>query len=184
MKSDFADSHKLRKYLLREITDAVELEGIEKKMLSDGLFLAEIERVEAELIEEYIHEMLNPNEKKNFEKHFLASPERKEKFRFMLALEEAAAEHGTEKARAAAGTPEKPRASFFQGFFASRVWKFVTLGILILGISAGLCWYFVAGGKVSEGLAELKTAYLKQRPTEARLSALDYAPAITTRGGG
>ncbi len=188
MKSGFADFHKLRRYLLGEISDAIELEGIEEKMLSDGLFLAEIERVEAELIEEYRNEMLDPEEKKNFEKYFLAAPERKEKFRFMLALEESAAEHAAEKARAAAKEPGKPKkrgATFFQNLFPSGALRFAALGILILGAGAGLCWYLAGGGssKVNEGLAELKTAFLTQRPTEARLSALNYAPRPNTRGG-
>jgi CHAT domain-containing protein len=187
MKSGFADFHKLRKYLLGEITDALELESIEKKMLSDGLFLAEIDRVEAELIEEYRNEMLNSGEKKNFEKYFLAAPERKEKFRFMLALEESAAEYAAAKAKAEAAKEfngqKKYRASFIHGLFASGALKFVSFGILVLCAGAGL-WYFAGSDRVSQGLAELRTAYLKQRPTEARLSALDYAPPLNTRGGG
>jgi len=187
MKSGFADFHKLRKYLLGEITDTSELESIEKKMLSDGLFLAEIERVEAELIEEYLNEMLDPGEKKNFEKYFLAAPERKEKFRFMLALEEIAAQRAAEKVKAAerSGRREKYRAASPGGLFASGVFRFVSLSVLILCSGAGLWWYFAGGNsQLGEGLAELRTAYLKQRSTEVRLSALDYAPPVNTRGGG
>lgn len=179
MKSGFTDSH-IRKYLLGAITQEDELASIEKRMLSDRTFLSEVERAEAELIEEYFDEKLTPGEKRNFEVNFLAAPQRKAKFRFMLALVEKAREYaGGAKAR-------KPRGVFLNDWFAAGLPRLAACAVLILVLGLGFWWFLSAnkaGNKVNEGLAALNTAYLKQRTTEVRLSALDHAPQHITRGG-
>ena len=187
MKSDLTDFHKLRKYLLREITDESELESIETRMLSDELFLAEIDRVEVELIEEYADGSMDTEEKARFEKYFLAAPQRRAKFRFMLALRERVAEYAAGKEAVKVDTPslsqKKTRGVFVSDLFSSGVFRLGFTALLLLLMAGGFFWFFRADHKVSDGLTALKAAYRDQRPTEARLSELDYAPLINSRGG-
>jgi CHAT domain-containing protein len=186
MNIDNPDFHSLRNYLLGQITDETILESIEINMLADRAFLSEVERVEAELIEEYITEMMNSEEKKNFQSRFLAAPERREKFRFMLALNEHASERFVreEKARQAAekDAPKARRGVFSHDLANWTVFRFVSFAALVVIAGVGIWAYLGSGSGVNSGLASLNSAYSKQRPTDARLSPFDYAPAANTRG--
>jgi Tfp pilus assembly protein PilF len=188
MKSGFIDSHTIKKYLLGNLAGTTEHEDIEKRMMSDGPFHSEIELAEIELIEEYLDRSLNVSEIKDFEANFLAAPERKAKFRFMLALKEKASEHALEKNRAAVtDMPHPPmprRGVFLNDWLSSSLPAFAALGLIVI-VGIGLWSYYNfnrADGKITEGLAALNTAYPNQRPTEARLSVFDYAPHPITRG--
>jgi CHAT domain-containing protein len=187
MKRDFTDFYELRKYLLRDITDEVELENIEMKMLADKSYLSELERIEADLIEEYLDGTLEVGEKEKFEKYFLEAPQRKAKFRFMLALKENASGYAADKAADRAENRIKnstrSRGLFMNDLYSSGGFKLALTALLLFIIGGGLFWYLTAASKVDDGLASLKAAYRGQRPTEARLSAFDYAPLIITRGG-
>jgi CHAT domain-containing protein len=187
MRSDNTESNAARQYLLGHIANDANLEAVEKQMLSDASFLAEIDRVETELIEDYLNERLDAASIRDFEAYFLAAPQRKVKLRFMLALRESAAEHLAKNAAAArnAGHAVKhSRGVFMNDLFVSGAFRLVMAGLLVAAVGGGLFWLFASKGKVSEGLAALKSAYSGQRPTLARLSEWDYAPLISTRGGG
>lgn len=187
MKSGFTDSHTIKKYLLGNLAGTAEHEDIEKRLMLDGPFHSEIELAEIELIEEYLDRALNVSEIKDFEANFLAAPERKAKFRFMLALKEKASEHVQEKNRAVVTDmphPPMPRRGVFLNDWLSLP-AFAALGVIVI-VGIGLLSYFSvnrADGKINEGLAALNTAYPNHRPTEARLSVFDYAPHPVTRGG-
>ncbi len=191
MKSDITESITLRQYLLGHITNEEDLETIETRMMSDASFQAEVERVETELIEEYLDRRSDTADIDKFETYFLASPQRQAKFRFMLALREEAGEHAAKKARVCAtakagsrNTSQSSRGVFVNDLFASGVFRLVMAGLLVAVVGGGLFWNFSSKGKVMEGLAAFRSAYRDQRPTLARLSELDYAPLINTRGGG
>ncbi len=190
MKSDITELITIRQYLLGHTTDEEELERIETRMMSDASFQAEVERVETELIEEYLDQRLDTANINKFETYFLASPQRKANFRFVLALREEAGEHAAKKARVSAAkarsrnTAQSSRGVFASDLFASGVFRLVMAGLLVAVVGGGFFWYFSSKGKVIEGLAALRSAYRDQRPTLARLSELEYAPLINTRGGG
>jgi CHAT domain-containing protein len=193
MKSNL-NFHKLRQYLLRDLADEAETENIEQAMLADPFFLAEVERAETELIENYLDRDLSAPDRKRFETYFLIAPERQEKVRFLLALRELSARHAEEKVFAGASAktakalhaPKRSRGVFLNDFFRSGFFKFAAMGLLtIVVLSGGMFWYLSSSSnKVNEGLVALNLAYKGQRPTEARLTGLDYAQAVSTRGGG
>ncbi|HEV7645020.1 MAG TPA: CHAT domain-containing protein [Pyrinomonadaceae bacterium] len=187
MKSDITELNTIRQYLLVHTTNEEELEKIETRMMSDASFQAEVERVETELIEEYLDRRLDTGNIDRFEKYFLAAPQRQAKFRFVLALREEAGEHAAKKARASAAgnrnTTQSSRGVFMNDLFASGVFRLVMAGLLVAVVGGGLFWNLSSKGKVIEGLTALRSAYRDQRPTMARLSELEYAPLINTRGG-
>jgi len=60
--------------------------------------------------------------------------------------------------------------------------RFATILILVAGVGF-LVWRFSSyRSDLQQGLLALKTAYRLQRPVEARVSGLDYAPLSNTRG--
>lgn len=178
----FTDFHKLKKYLLGIDLDEKDVESIEMAMLSDRDLSAEIDRLEAELIEDHIHGMLDNVEKERFENHFLRSERRRDKYGFMLALTEHASEHAAVhiNAEAKVAAPPVPTRLYYLSFV-----KYASLSAVV--IAAGIFgWYVLnrdAGNKnVADGLLALNQAYSKQRPTEGRLSDLDHAPWSIIRG--
>lgn len=76
---------RIRRYLLRQLSDGA-LEEFEQKLLVDEELFEELLVVEDELNDEYLMGHLPRNERVQFEQHFLAAPERQEKLRFARAL--------------------------------------------------------------------------------------------------
>jgi len=75
----------IRRYLLGELDDRTRAE-VEQKLLSDGEVFEELLVAEDEIIDDYASGKLDPEERADFEAHFLATPERQQKLRFARAL--------------------------------------------------------------------------------------------------
>ncbi len=75
----------IRRYLLGELDDGTRAE-VEKRFLSDGEVFEELLVAEDEIIDDYASGRLDPEERADFEAHFLATPERQRKLRFARAL--------------------------------------------------------------------------------------------------
>ncbi len=79
------DQAKIRQYLLGHLSDEEQQKLEERLMVEDNLF-EELEITKGELIEEYCSEDLTQNEREWFERHYLASPEGRQRHTFTLAL--------------------------------------------------------------------------------------------------
>jgi hypothetical protein len=72
-------------YLLGLLSDEAR-KAIETDILGNEGMFAEVLIIEDELTDEYVGGKLSPDERANFENHFLAAPERRENLRFAQAL--------------------------------------------------------------------------------------------------
>ena len=75
----------IRRHLLGMSAPA-EGEQIERRLLADPAFYDEVSACEDELLDEYVGGRLAARERENFERVFLAAPDRRQKLRFALAL--------------------------------------------------------------------------------------------------
>jgi hypothetical protein len=76
---------RIRHYLLGQLSDGPR-EEIERALLTNEDAFAELLIIEDELTDEYLNNQLNPDDRADFERHFLAAPERQEDLRFAQAL--------------------------------------------------------------------------------------------------
>src|SRR5882762_8945174 len=76
---------RIRRYLLGQLSDGAG-EEMERDLLANEEIFAELLIIEQELTDEYVNGGLTPDERANFETHFLATPERQEDLRFAQAL--------------------------------------------------------------------------------------------------
>src|SRR5437660_11627061 len=76
----------IKKYLLGQLAGA-DLEQIEQRVLTDDEFYEEVQIMEDELVDEYVNAELSPDERRLFEKNFLADPESRNKLRLGHAFD-------------------------------------------------------------------------------------------------
>src|SRR5215203_3337197 len=79
------DQARIRQYLLGRLSDEEEEKIEERLMIEDDLF-EELEISKGELIEEYCAGALPQNEHQWFERHYLATPEGRQRQTFTMAL--------------------------------------------------------------------------------------------------
>src|SRR2546422_10893330 len=76
----------IKKYLLGQLAGE-DLAEIERRVLTDEEFYEEVQIMEDELVDEYVNSELSADERRLFEKNFLADPESRNKFRLGRALD-------------------------------------------------------------------------------------------------
>lgn len=189
----------LRQYLLGAPLDEAVERSIEERLLTDDDFCDEIEIAEDELIEQYLGNELSASERARFEEDFLNTIERQQKFSVARTLnryaatkaevDSAPAEKGSVGVRVIGARDNEndaakvsPRVSLwarrplvaYAGFAA----------VVAIVVAGGLLWRsYSRRSDVELGLLALNEAYQEQRPGEARITGLGYAPAPATRGG-
>lgn len=175
----------IRRYLLRQLTDDAQ-ERIEQRLLTEEDVFEEVEIAEDELIDEYLAETLSQEERQTFERDFLANPERRQKLRFAKALRRQASAASQKK-----GLIEQDKASpwiWWRQYFAPSSLSDSPLAmaavlLIVVGLGFAVWRGFFYQSDVDKGLVALNAAYRQQRPTEARITELNYAPFLRTRGG-
>jgi CHAT domain-containing protein/Tfp pilus assembly protein PilF len=185
MSQAVKDQNTLRRYLLGELMQE-ELDPVEERLLVENNFFEEFELVKEDLIDLYVNQQLTPEELQRFEQFFLTTAERREDVRHAQALARQAkksrqeAKQSEEKKHL---TTERSRRGFlWEWLVPTPSLRFAATLILIIGVGF-LAWRtFIYRSDLQEGLMALKTAYKLQRPVEARVSGLDYAPG-PARGG-
>src|SRR5690349_9221879 len=171
------DKNAIRRYLLKQLS-AAEQETIEFRLLSDETFADELEIVENELIDEFLAGELSADERTTFEEVFLAHHERRRKLTAGQAM----------KRYLEANPPTAPQAR--ARFRFPRRWLFalpapitVPISLLVVVLIGFVIWraaYYKSD--LEKGLIALDDAYRVQRPVEARISKLTYAPFNQARG--
>lgn len=85
MEPPYENERLIRRYLLGDVT-AEEQREIEQRLFSDEHSLAQANRIENELIDEYVSGELTGESKSQFERHFMNAPDRRESVVFARAL--------------------------------------------------------------------------------------------------
>lgn len=171
----------IRHYLLGQL-DGDAREVFEKRLLTDDDLFDELLAIEDELIDEYLVGAMGEDERASFEKKFLMTPERHQKMRFARALRKYSTTHPLEEP-SQIGKPTRKLSNWPQ-LFSNPYVRSVAFASLLLIAAFGVWRIFFFQSDVNKGLIALNAAYRDQRPVEARITQLDYAPYVTTRGNG
>lgn len=195
MTEDF-QHQSLKAYLLGTLLDDDQRRSIEERLLTDDAFCEQIDVLEDELIEQYLGDDLDAEEREQFEQAFLSTAERREKLTVARALSRYANARSTvpEVKKSSGIDPlafetdaARNRPPTTPPFWSRRpVITYATLAaavvILVIG---GIVWRSsLRDSDLERGLIALNEAYRQQRPGEVRITGLEYAPALTTRGPG
>lgn len=171
-----SDQSAVRRYLLEPLS-ASEKESIEHRLLADEQFIEELEIVENELIDEYLQDELSPAERKNFEKYFLAHPERREKLEGSRILN-----RNLNPFVPAPPSPLTVLWRWVQRIFSSPPKIALATPVLLVIAGAGIWLLFMRQSELQQGLQALHNAYRLERPIQARVSGLGHADFISLRG--
>lgn len=147
--------NEVRRYLLGQLKEA-EQERIELRLLTDSLFGEEFDTVVDELTDQYVSNELTDDERKRAEKHFLTTPERRQKLEFATELlSHAEAERGESSQRSTARPIVQPATPSFldqiRAFWRRPTLAHGALAAAVLLVVAGLIFFFLSfGGSSSE----------------------------------
>lgn len=189
MTQDATDRNTIRRYLLGELTQDEQSAPVEERLLLDDDFFEEFELVKEDLIDQYVSRELSDEERESFEQQFLTTPERRESLRQAQVL----ARYAERRARGGARSAEKKTLNNTDGavphpawtrFPAAPAWRLAAGLLLVAGLAFGVWRLFIYQSDAERGLLALRGVHRLARPTEARISALDYAPLANTRGDG
>lgn len=162
-----ADKNSINEYLLGRLTEPDE-EQLELRLLTDPEFAEEYDIVVNEVVDDYVAGKFEGEDLKQVEEYFFKSPERKKKLRFALALKQRKSEMVT----------PKPRSKNYTPYLA------IAASVLLV-VGGFFIWRAVSSeSDVDKGLAALQAAFRDERPFESRISELNYAPFVSTRGPG
>jgi anti-sigma-K factor RskA len=123
---------RIRQYLLGQVSDGAR-EEIDRELLADDELFAELLIIEDELTDEYVNGCLSPDDRANFESHFLATPERQEDLRFAQALNR----YVMTRASARADFVRPPGS-----WLLSRQARRLAAAVAVVTIMAGALWFF------------------------------------------
>lgn len=186
MARNHDDQNSIRRYLLNQLSDAGQ-QQIEQRLLTDNELFDQLEAVEDELIDQYLAGALSKDDSEMFEQHFPVTPERHQKLRFAKAFLRYVATHPSEQSTRTSNQPQKtseqPGSSWsWLNFLSATPLRAVAFAALILVAGLGVWRIFFYQSDVDKALLALNSAYRQQRPVEARITQLNYAPFVTTRG--
>src|SRR2546421_611394 len=186
MMSHTDDRTTIKSYLLGEVTDEEQLRQIEERVFADEEYYEELLRVEAELVDQYADGKLTADEREKVATLFSSTRERRRDLSFALTVKEYSERsnltQGTSPKNGDAGEdgakPLPKKVKKFPGgkrILFSAPFKIAASVLVVFALGAGVWRTFFYRSDVDMGLVALKEAYKDQRPTEARISALDYA---------
>ena len=171
------DQNAVRRYLLQQLSER-DQESIEHRLLGDESLSEELDIVEDELIDEYVAGELSWRERRRFKKYFLAHPERRSKLHAGQALHR---HLNPTSSNQPLSLFENLRRWVRQSFFSSPIG--VATALPVIAVIAIAVWFFlIKQSDLQKGLLALAEAYRQERPIESRVSELDYAPFLATRG--
>lgn len=195
MKIEGKDDGLLRKYLLGELNEAEEQE-LEKQLLADDELSELVLAEEDELVDDYLDGELSEDERERFNTYFMLTPQRRRKLNFAQALrrfepvfdakggnqEETQATKIDSLDKLPSPKPKVLSSSRWHRISSSASFKIAATVIVAAGL-VGVWRLYIYQSEVQKGLAALARAYPTERPIEARVSELNYAPYSDTRGG-
>jgi len=163
-----AEELNIRDYLLRRLSEPEE-QQVELRLLNDPDFAEEYDIVEREIIDDYISGKFSSEDRRMIEEHYFNSDERRAKLKFALALK---------RRKSELAISQKTARRSYKPYLA-------IAASLLLVVGGFVVWRTLTANKeVDKGLAALQSAFRQERPFESRISRLDYAPYVVTRGPG
>lgn len=174
-----AEDSDIRDYLLGILNDPEQLDTIEKRYLTDDDFAGKVSVVLDELYEQYLDGDLSDEQCIAFESHFLSNDDRKHQLNVIRALRSAGRANAAVKPELGAGDVGR---SMFRRLFDNRLVAYGFAVVLIAIIGVGFWRFAIYRSNVDLGIAQLREAYAGERPTESRITGLNYSPFRTTRG--
>jgi CHAT domain-containing protein/tetratricopeptide (TPR) repeat protein len=192
MSLDRDDEQHLKSYLLGELAQE-EMRELEERLLREEEFANQVLLIEDELIEDYMLGELSSKERQQFEKYFLTTPRRRRKLMMVEGLRERASVRDPRAIVEGPGEQTTPATkvskvrmieepTWWTRLFQPP-WKIAGFAALILVAGLGVWRAFLYQSPVERGLTALNVAYKQQRPLEARVIGMSYAPHSGKRGG-
>ncbi len=186
MANEIEDEGMIRRYLLGQLAED-ERQQLEERTMTDTELFNRTLLVEDELVDEYVKGELSESELKGFEASFLSTPEGRKQISFAKALGKYVTAASTEEGRVVVDEPARV------GKVHRRIWwpalvpyfRLAAAAVIVLAVGLGSWRTYLQfrQPQVSKGIASLREAYRDQRPTEARITGLNYAePPPITRG--
>lgn len=181
MASKDFDNSEIRAYLLGTLKGDEALETIEERLVSDPEFAEFVYAEEDELIDDFVCGNLQSDEIIAFNTGFVITPARRARIETARLLCEYSNMSGT-----AAAAAEPATRGFFEAiaewFGANRLLAVGSLAAIVIAI--GMIAWFAARTPDDSGqiLSSLNKAYETERPLDARITGLGYAPKIDRRG--
>lgn len=132
----------IRNYLLGELSSE-ERAGIEERLLADDAYFQQLLLAEGDLIDDYLDGGLTPQERVQFDNHFLNAPERRQDLRFAKAFKKYVAASEVEESPRVAGSPLPWFSSLHTFFLALRPARpgFVLSLATVLVLMVGGFWF-------------------------------------------
>jgi len=168
----------IREYLLGRLTDE-DREEFERRFFADEELFENLQPAEEDLIDDFLSGILSEDEVDLFQQNFLIGSKREEQLRIGKAWRNYAAAQAAEK-------PPKPGiVSFLRQLFSHKYAPRLATAAGIILVAAVVVPRFIPSD-LDKGLAALDAAYRQERPLEARITQLTYAPydPKSTRGPG
>jgi hypothetical protein len=135
MKQGIEEDIVIRRYLMGDSPQEEQL-LVEERLFLDSEYLQMRQAVEDDLIDEYLHGELSPDERERFEKYFLSTPERHEALKIAEALKVYLSTNPLSEAAALTGDIEhrRPPKVAFPAFLRGghQVWRLPLAAALLL----------------------------------------------------
>jgi CHAT domain-containing protein len=165
----------VRLYLLGEAGEE-ERRRVEERLLGDDEYVERLRIVEEELIDDYARGAMTARERELFKKHFLSTPKRMNKLAAAQAMVEFATATAAVRREETRDKDLRRRVMFFPR------WRIAIYAALVLGAGLGV-WRLSSGrSDVEQAMTAMNQAYREQRTLKSRITRLDYAPFVETRG--
>jgi hypothetical protein len=166
-----SDETTIREYLLGNIDPESELaERLDERLLTDRDFSALTDRIEEEIIQDYLEGELEPSERAAMERYFLRPPERQKKLRRARLLNRHLAARGDEQEQLKRA-PAPPRPSRVALWTSYAGWA----AALLLMISAG---YLVNSQRALRSEVAQKTEDLERAHEQAAIAKASLESAF------
>ncbi len=161
------DQNRIRRYLLGKLSDG-DSEQIEQELLANDDLFEEILIVEEELADEYVAGKLGPEERADFERHFLATPERQQNLRFAQALNRYVTNRASER-----GDVSRP---LLPGFLSRQSRTFgLAVAVVVIVLMTSALWFFFLHQPSPTTFATL-TLTISQNTRDQGVQALKIKP--------
>jgi CHAT domain-containing protein len=139
---------------------------VELRLLTEPEFAEEFDIAVEDLTDAYVAGEIQGEDRERAETYFFKSAERQKKLKYAQALK-----------------AHKPQTPARLNWWASSQWRIAASVILMVGVAFVLWRAFSRPDDVDKGLLALHEAYRTERPFEARISGLEYAPTPTSLRG-
>jgi CHAT domain-containing protein len=179
------DEKEIISYLLGDLEED-EQRRVEEQLLINDEYFDLLLVAEDDLIDDYARSALSDQARASFEAHFLSTPERRDKLRFALALRNyVTTEPAPVEANPAEAKPVEAKAAsrpaWWKPLFSTPALRLAAAAIIVMALGLGIWRVAFYESELTKGLSALNKAYSAERPVEARISKLDYAPFPVTR---